>query len=79
MEWFIGPTNLLEKANYSYFSQYLKKPALMHTVYEGISQEEMLFNSGGNGMLVQHCLSSLGFALFAYPYTATIYAGSTTF
>jgi hypothetical protein len=56
------------------------KLALMHTVYEGIStQEEMLFNCGGNGMLVQHFLSSLGFALFAYPYAATIYAESTTF
>jgi hypothetical protein len=46
MEWFIGPTKPKEKQYYSYFNQYFSKPALMHTVYEGISQEEMLFNSG---------------------------------
>jgi hypothetical protein len=61
------------------FRPVFSKPALMHTVYEGIfNVEKMLFDCG-NGMLVQHCLSSLGFSLFAYPYTATIYAESTTF
>jgi hypothetical protein len=56
------------------------KLALMHTIYEDIfNAENKVFAIAGNGMLVQHCLSSLGFALFAYPDTATIYAESTTF
>jgi hypothetical protein len=68
-----------EKRIASYFDPVFSKLALMHTVYEGIStQKEMFFNCGqwyvGPTFFVK-----LGFALFAYPYTATIYAESTTF
>jgi hypothetical protein len=68
------------KTYYSYFGPVFSKLALMHTVYEGISNAgRNAFQLRGNGMLVQHFLSSPEFALFAYPYAATIYAESTTF
>jgi hypothetical protein len=79
MRWFIGPTNTKKENIVLVFRPVFSKLALMHTVYEGIfNVEKRVFSIAGNGMLVQHCLSSLVFALFAYPATATIYAESTT-
>jgi hypothetical protein len=59
MEWFIGPTNQNKENRTTYIPTSIFKPASLQAVYEDISQEETLFNSGGNGMLVQHPLSSL--------------------
>jgi hypothetical protein len=62
------------------FRPVFSKLPLIHTVREGIFiAKKHVFSIAGNGMLVQHYLSSIGFALFAYPDTATIYAESTTF